>query len=139
MTTTLDDDATVTIPIVTEHTAPAPADIAAVLDLAADHLDSVGWIQGAPYDEDKAEEKTPLEECRVSVESAIRVAVYGKPRCGREATDEQVYLVLAAWQALAEHLGGVELAAWNDEAARTAGDVKATLRAAAKGLRGEGA
>lgn len=140
MTTTLADDDTVTIPLILPpYTAPAAADIAAVLDLAADHLDSVGWIQGAPYDEEQAEKPTPLEECRVPVDGAIRAAVYSKPRCGRESTTEQIELVIAAWEALSAHLGGLKLAFWNDAPQRTAGDVKANLRAAAASLRGESA
>lgn len=125
--------------ITEQVTAPSAADIAAVLDLAADHLDSVGWLQGASYDADQAEVGRPLEECRVSAYGAIQTAVYGKPRCGRECTDEQVELVLDAWEALSDHLGNGVVSHWNDAPERTAGDVKATLRAAAKGLRGESA
>lgn len=141
MTTTLTDpEATVSTRIILpDVTPPAAADIAAVLDLAADHLDGFGWIQDSGYDVEQAEKKTPLEECRVSADGAIRVAVYGKPRLEATSTTDQIDLVAAVERALTEHLGGADLVDWNDAPERTAGDVKASLRAAAKNLRGEGA
>lgn len=61
-------------------TAPANADIAAVLDLAADHIEAVGFCRRYLYSVRQAQNGLPLDKCEVDVIGAINVAVHGTPR-----------------------------------------------------------
>ena len=122
-------------------TGPAPAEIADVLDKAADHIDAVGWYQGYLYDGTQADEGTPKTECRACVVGAINFAVYGSLTCPQDATGAQVALAYAAEDRLLDHIQAESgdrnsIPGWNDYPNTTADDVTAALRAAAANLRG---
>lgn len=90
--------------------------IAAVLTGAAQHLEAEGWD---PY-------RHPL---MVAIDTA---AGYVPGRGGRDAEDAS----LAAWDALAVHLGNEWPGDWERCPERTQDDVLAALRAAAKAVTG---
>jgi hypothetical protein len=118
------------------QTKPSPTDVAAVLDGAAAHIDTVGWHQGRMYDSGQADAGTPVEQCRVCAIGAVYAAIHGVPRAGVEGP--ALTLAIAAENALEGHLDG-SVVAWNDEQGRTKDDVTTALRATAASLRGEAA
>lgn len=90
-------------------TAPADTDIAAVLDLAGDHIAKVGYCKKYLYSVSQAETGLPLEKCAVDLLGAINVAVHGTPRhAGGDP------LTWAAEQALADRIDAPSVAAWCD-------------------------
>jgi hypothetical protein len=108
------------------------AEIAAILDRAADHIDTVGWYQDLLFDGAQSF-TTPESQCRVCALGAINVALHGTPNFvdGEEigAHDVADYVD--------QHRGdSLELATWNDTPGRTQAEVTAALRGTAAGLRG---
>lgn len=114
-------------------TYPAPAEIADVLDKAADHIDAVGWMQGRLYDDAQADAGTPVDQCRVCLIGAMYAALQdGNPRFGFITTASQ--RAAAAEGALEDHLDGPVIT-WNDDPNRTKDEVTAALRTTAANLR----
>ena len=108
--------------------------VADALDRAADHIESVGWWQGALYDHEQAVSK-PLSECAVCALGALNVALHGTPLFSMGLrSDELTAHDIAEY--VERSLGGVELAGWNDDPGRTQDDVTTTLRRTANELRG---
>ncbi|QQM45111.1 DUF6197 family protein [Streptomyces liliifuscus] len=64
----------------TEVSEPTAADVAAVLDLAADHIETVGYCKRYLYSVRQASGGMALDRCQVDVIGAINVAVHGTPR-----------------------------------------------------------
>ena len=122
----------------TTVTEPTPAEVADILDKAADHIDCVGWHQGYLYDEDAAETGERLEDCPVCAMGAINGAVYGVPRYPAKERDLSV-LGMHAEDALKRFLKVLHVPLWNDEANRKKAEVVAALRDTAAGLRAEAA
>ena len=113
-------------------TTPTPADIADVLDRAADHIDRVGWTQG---DWCEATPGLRPEESPVDADSALAVAVGAAPFTpGSGLTPAQAVAYHAAMNALHRHIRG-GLIAWNDKPGRTQAEVTAVMRAAAASQR----
>jgi hypothetical protein len=113
---------------------PNPAEIADVLDKAADHIDAVGWHQGRLYDDAQADAGTPVDRCRVCLLGAVYAALQdGNPRAGVTAPRE-LTLAIAAEDAMENHLDGPVID-WNDSRERTQAEVTAALRATAANLR----
>jgi aryl carrier-like protein len=111
-----------------------PTDIADVLDRAADHIETVGWWQGALYDHEQAI-STPLDQCAVCAMGALNVALHGTPHFARELQANEPTAHDVA-ELIEQGLDGVELADWNDRPGRTQDDVTALLRRTADELRG---
>ena len=89
--------------------APAATDIAAVLDLAADHITTVGYCKKYLYSVSQAATGLPLDKCAVDLIGAINFAVHGTPRhVGGDP------LTFAAEQALTARADAPSLAAWCD-------------------------
>ncbi|MFH9813454.1 hypothetical protein ACH4NI_35480 [Streptomyces olivaceus] len=114
-------------------TTPTPADIADVLDRAADHINRVGWIQ------DEWWEGTPPdlypEAVSVDADSALAVAAGAEPFAPDSGlTTEQAFVYHAAADALRRHVG-CGLILWNDKPGRTQAEVTAVMRAAAASQR----
>jgi hypothetical protein len=85
------------------------ADIAAVLDLAADHIDTVGFCKRYLYSIRQADTGLPLDKCQVDVIGAINVAVHGTPRhVGGDP------LTRLAERALEARIDAPSLATWCD-------------------------
>lgn len=61
-------------------TAPTETDVAAVLDLAAQHIEKFGFCKKYLYNVRQAAAGLPLERCEVDLIGAINVAVHGTPR-----------------------------------------------------------
>ena len=113
---------------------PAEAEVADVLDKAADHIELVDWIQGSMYDQERADAGIPLTECPVCADGAIHVAVHGKPVHAVDATPREDGLVLHAELAFLERVGS-SISLFNDTAGRTMAVVVQELRDTAKALR----
>lgn len=93
----------------TTVSAPTDADIAAVLDLAADHINTVGFCKKYLYSTSQARNGLPLDRCEVDLIGAINVAVHGTPRhVGGDP------LTWAAEQALTARIDAPSIAAWCD-------------------------
>lgn len=89
--------------------APSAVGVAAVLDLAADHIDKVGFCKKYLYSVRQAENGMPLDACEVDVIGAINVAVHGTPRhVGGDP------LTWAAEKALVARVDAPSVAAWCD-------------------------
>lgn len=117
--------------------APTKAEIAGVLNKAADHLDRVGLTKGYLYDEDQADAGTPRTDCRVCAVGAINVAVHGLPSYSvTQVSDEQQELGAVAQEALAAHLdlGTTTVPQWNDAKARQKRQVVKAFRDTAASL-----
>lgn len=113
-------------------TAPPDADIAAVLDLAADHITTVGYNKKYLYSTHQAETGLPLDKCSVDLIGAINVAVHGTPRhVGGDP------LTWAAEQALTARIDAPSLAAWCDSPGSGKTTALALLRDTADELRKE--
>lgn len=120
-------------------TTPTSAEVADILDKAADHLNRVGWMQGYLYDEVQAEEKA-RQDCPACAVGAINTVVYGTP--SYPIYEQQIRdTAVAAETVLAEHLGlGIlTIPQWNDDAERTAEQVVQAFRDTAASLRAEAA
>lgn len=113
-----------------------PAEIAAILDKAADHIDKVGLFQGELYEGRYSTSATSLTECRVCAIGALNVALHGTPHFGLDLAANEVTAHDVADFYLRDRIGGVELAEWNDMPGRTQGDVTGLFRKAAADLRG---
>lgn len=110
-------------------------EIAAVLDRAADHIDTVGWHRFALYDDEQSV-NTPPSRCRVCVLGAINVALHGTPLFALRlaGTGMDTHGVAAYVE---RRLGSDdEMATWNDMEGRTQDEVTAMLRETAAELRG---
>ncbi|KAB1146754.1 hypothetical protein F7R91_14335 [Streptomyces luteolifulvus] len=113
------------------------AEIADALDRAADHIDTVGWLQGDLYD-DYAQHGKPLAECRVCAMGALNMALHGTPMFPLNLQPDELTAHDVA--ALVEQrIAGSELADWNDSRGRTQAEVTALLRETAADLRNGGA
>ncbi|MEU8968065.1 hypothetical protein AB0D11_02110 [Streptomyces monashensis] len=108
--------------------------IADFYDRAADHIEKVGWTQNDLWDVAAGAEKPP-SECPVCAWGALNVALHGTPRF---RVDYQLGELTSNDVAVhVEHrLGGVELADWNDDPARTQAEVTGLFRETAAELRG---
>ncbi|MET9149987.1 hypothetical protein ABZX82_01710 [Streptomyces griseoflavus] len=112
--------------------APATTDIAAVLDLAADHITTVGYCKKYLYNTRQAETGLPLDKCSVDLIGAINAAVHGTPRhVGGDP------LTFAAEQALTERVDAPSLATWCDYPGSGKTTALALLRDTAEALRAE--
>lgn len=118
--------------------APTTAEVADVLDKAADHLDRVGLTKCYLYDEDQADTGTPRTDCRVCAAGAINFAVHGMPSYSvTQVSDEQRELEVVAEEALAAHLGlgSTTVPQWNDAKGRQKRQVVKAFRDTAASLR----
>lgn len=126
----------------TTLTEPKAAEIADLLDKAAEVVHSNGHHKGYLYDEAQADgtsldDRTPIADCRVDAVGAINAAVFGKPRWPAE-DHAGCRLAEAAVTALEAHVGK-PVQGWNDAPETTADDVIAALWDTASGLRKEAA
>jgi len=113
-------------------TAPTATDIAAVLDLAADHITTVGYCKKYLYNTHQAATGPPLDKCAVDIIGAINTAVHGTPRhVGGDP------LTWAAEKALAARIDAPSLAAWCDYPGSGKTTALALLRDTAEALREE--
>lgn len=113
-------------------------EIADILDRAADHIDTVGWLQGSLYG--KHEPTQPLTECRVCAIGALNMALYGSPSFAlRDPAPDEVTAHDVAEYLQGSRTTGLELAEWNDTEGRTQNQVTALLRETAAELRGAAA
>ena len=108
-------------------------EIADALDRAADHIETVGWLQGDLYD-DYTDRGQPLTKCRVCAMGALNVALHGTPLFPLGLQDDDLTAHEVA-EYVERSLNGVELADWNDAADRTQDDVTTLLRRTAAELR----
>ena len=108
--------------------------IAEALDRAADHIDKVGWFQGDLWDVYTDADRPPAE-CPVCAFGALNMALHGTPRFPELRPGDLNSHDLADY--VERHLGGVELADWNDAPARTQAEVTGLFRETARELRGE--
>ncbi|MFD7705590.1 hypothetical protein [Streptomyces sp. NPDC059786] len=115
-----------------EPAALSAEDIAAVLDLAREHIEEVGYCKRYLYSIRQADEGTPLDRCAVDVIGAITVAVHGTPRHG--GSDPLTY---AAEQALLARIDIASLASWCDLPGNGEAQAILLLRETAAHLRGE--
>lgn len=112
--------------------APAAMDVAAVLDLAADHMETVGYCKRYLYSISQAETGLALDQCKVDVLGAINVAVHGTPRhVGGDP------LTWAAEQAIASRIDAPSVATWCDLPGNNQDAAIGLLRDAAASLRGD--
>lgn len=116
-------------------TEPTNVQIADVLEKAAAHLERVGLNKGYLYDEDKADEGTPLVDCPVCAWGAIYYAVHGAPRPSSIGTDADFQLTEAAGLAVITHLHAQTLVNWSDARGRQKRQVTKAFRDTAAGLR----
>ncbi|WP_394436181.1 DUF6197 family protein [Streptomyces sp. SGAir0957] len=90
-------------------TAHTRADVAAVLDLAADTIKANGFCKHYLYNTRQAAGGTDLDRCQVDAIGAINIAVHGTPRhVGGDP------LTHAAEQAVEARIDAPSLAAWCD-------------------------
>ena len=114
-----------------DTTAPADADVAAVLDLAADHMETVGYCKRYLYSVSQAASGLALDRCKVDVLGAINVAVHGTPRhVGGDP------LTWSAEKAVAERIDAPSVATWCDLPGNNQDAAISLLRATAASLRG---
>jgi hypothetical protein len=119
---------TPTAPAVAE---PTDADVAAVLDLAADHIKTVGYCKKYLYSVRQATGGLALDKCQVDAIGAINVAVHGTPRhVGGDP------LTRLAEQAVEARIDAPSLATWCDYPGNGKDAVIALLRDTAASLRG---
>lgn len=114
---------------------PSNADIADVIDKAAEIIDRNGHHQGYLYDEDQADGGLLLKFCRVDAVGAINIAVFDMPRWPAEDNPSSP-LAQAAVLALQETVGK-PVPGWNDEDERTQDDVITFLWETSERLRKE--
>lgn len=107
--------------------------LADAIDKAADHIERVGHHRGHPYDPRKAA-GMPREECPVSADAALRIAVYGTYIPPATVTAEQVGLVFAAEQAIQAHVKQ-RIDQWNDDPKKRKAQIVKGLRDTAAKLR----
>lgn len=118
-------------------TAVSPAEVADVLDKAADIIDRNGHHKGYLYDEERADGGLLLKCCPVDVVGAINIAVFDMPRWPAEDHPSSP-IAQAAVLALQETVGK-PAAGWNDEDERTGEDAITSLWETAERLRKEAA
>jgi hypothetical protein len=117
---------------VTTANAPTDTDIAAVLDKAASHIETVGFCKKYLYSVRQAENGLPLDKCEVDVIGAINVAVHGTPRhVGGDP------LTHATEKAVEARITAPSLAAWCDYKGNGKAKAIALLRDTAAALREE--
>jgi hypothetical protein len=113
-------------------TTPAATDIAAVLDLAHDHISTVGYCKKYLYNVTQASTGLPLDKCSVDLIGAINVAVHGTPRhVGGDP------LTWAAEQALTARIDAPSLVTWCDYPGSGKTTALALLKDTADALRKE--
>lgn len=101
--------ATETLTATSEPAGPTAADVAAVLDLAADHIELVGYCKKYLHSVRQAQNGMALDKCQVDAIGAINVAVHGTPRhVGGDP------LTRLAEQAVEARIEAPSLAAWCD-------------------------
>ena len=113
-------------------TAPADADIAQILDEAADHIATVGFCKKYLYNTRQAESGLPLSRCEVDVIGAINYAVHGTPRY--TGGDLRVH---AAEKAINALIDAPSVAAWCDYKGNGKARAIDLLRTTAASLRKE--
>jgi hypothetical protein len=118
---------------VTALTEPTTAEIADLLDKAAEVIDCNGHCKRDLYDHKQAASGTRPENCRVDVIGAINIAAHGVP-----VYTGKSLLTWRAEDALLAHIGEAAIVTWNDarghgkrEAARLLRDTAANLRTGA--------
>lgn len=110
------------------------SEFADILDKAANHIDAVGWFQGALYN-DFADPAKPLVTCQVCAIGAINMALHGTPQFpltvpqGEPGAHEVADLMRS-------RIDGAEVSEWNDAEGRTQAEVTALMRETAAELRG---
>ncbi|MCX4444772.1 DUF6197 family protein [Streptomyces albidoflavus] len=110
-------------------TTPTPAEVADVLDRAADHIDRVGWIQGGWY---TVTAEAEPKDSPMDADSALMVAAGGTPIAALVSlTRAQTAVYYLAKAAMRHYTGYVGLVQWNDMSGRTKDEVTAVMRAAA--------
>jgi hypothetical protein len=110
---------------------PTDGDVAAVLDLAADHIETVGYCKKYLYSVRQATGGLPLDKCQVDAIGAINVAVHGTPRhVGGDP------LTRLAEQAVEARIDAPSLAAWCDHPGNGKDAAIDLLRDTAATLRG---
>lgn len=115
-------------------TTPTKADIAALCDKAADHIETVGFCKHYLYSVRQAENGLPLDKCEVDVIGAINVAVHGTPRhVGGDP------LTWATEKAITARIEAPSVAAWCDYKGNGKAKAIALLRDTATALRKEAA
>jgi hypothetical protein len=117
-------------------TEPTTAEVADVLDKAIAHMDRVGHFKGYLYDEEQADNGTPLKDCPVCAWGAINFAVHGEPRPAAEGTPAAYALAQAAGDAVRANLElkGL-LSEWSDAKGRQKRQVTKAFRDTAARLR----
>lgn len=114
----------------TTPTTVTDGDVAVVLDLAADHIEAVGFCKRYLYSIRQAETGLPLDKCQVDVIGAINVAVHNTPRhVGGDP------LTRAAERALETRIDAPSLATWCDYPGNGKEAALDLLRDTAAGLR----
>ncbi|HLT09644.1 MAG TPA: hypothetical protein VK028_02405 [Micromonosporaceae bacterium] len=116
----------------TAVTAPTSADIANVLDQAADHIETAGFHKKYLYSVRQYSTGLPIERCAVDLVGAINVAVHGTPRHVGGSP-----LTWAAEQAVVTRTTAPSLAAWCDYPHASKTTALALLRDTADALRKE--
>ena len=115
---------------VTDPTTIPAAEVADLLDKAADVIDANGHCKRDLYDHKQAAGGTKPADCRVDVIGALNIAAHGTPvYAGRDLR------VWAAEQAILARIEGAAIVTWNDarghgkrEAAKLLRDTAASLR-----------
>lgn len=117
-------------------TAPAVAwaEVADLLDAAADELVRRGWCQG--YNGDDGSDP---DGCRVCADGALYAATTGDPWPDPADSDSNRLLRLHARRVLREVADAPAVTSWNDTKGRTAEQVVAAVRQAARVARGRAA
>lgn len=123
----------------TATTTPTNIEIAEVLDKAIAHLERVGHTKGYLYDEEQADNGTPLEDCPVCAWGAINFAVHGEPRPAADGTAPAFALAQAAGDAVRAHLDVTLLSEWNDAKGRQKRQITKAMRDTAEALRKDAA
>lgn len=119
----------------TTATHPTTTQLADVLDKAATVIETNGWHRGYLYDDEQADEGTPLNSCRVCAIGAINTAVHGTPRFPTARGKSDTHEIAAAVERWLSLDAGRELAEWNDDLTRTQDDVVRAFRDTAAELR----
>lgn len=107
----------------------ADADIADLLDKAADIIDTNGHCKRDLYDHKQAAGTKP-ENCRVDIIGALNIAAHGKP-----VYNGRSLLVWAAENALLTRIPEAAIVTWNDARGHGKREAAKLLRDTAAGLR----
>ncbi|MCP2339231.1 DUF6197 family protein [Actinomadura rupiterrae] len=103
-----------------------------ILDKAAEHLETYGWIQNHHYE---LWARGPIERRACCLVGALNVAETGNPLADGSGAPREA---LVRHLVLAGDFSAFSLAGWNDDAYRTMAEVLAALRETAEEERGEG-